>query len=461
MKIKKSIKSIFSNERFQLIYGISLLVLIPLIITINVIFVINRYNQTIDVSLQRRGLLIGRIFSTLMKDDLKNHDVLQEKITEISQTSGDIIDLKIMIPRGDEFEVIAATKEEDRGKKLNFYYYNLAWQQTGLDALATDSLLLSSVDKQINPEIFERKERFWLVSLPLLDNEKNKVALLSMTLSSQVVDHLASLTWRSSLYSLALSLLIIILFLAVSTRLWKYAELYKKIQEVDEMKDEFISMASHELRTPITSIRGFAEMILDGSLGQVPDQIKSGLEKISGSANRLYNLVEDLLNVSRIEQNRLEFTMEPLKILPLVQSVVDELGVNANKKNITLDFKISPKLPEISADKDKVKQILINIIGNAIKYTEKGSVEIFGKEKNGRLEIIVKDTGIGMSAENQKHLFEKFYRVRNEKTERIVGTGLGLWITKQLTEAMKGTVSVESIQGTGTQVIISFPVNKS
>jgi len=456
MKVTSKVKVLLNDERFQLIYGIFLIILIPLVIISNAIFIINRYNETIDVSLQRRGLLVGRIFSSFIKDGVHDQALLQQKVVEVSKASPDILNLQILVPQGSDFRVIASANPEAINQVINFYYYNFAWQQTGNDALATDSLFLSSVGEEINPEILEHQERFWLVSLPLTDNQNNKVALLSLTLSSQVVNDLANLTWRASLYSLALTILITILFLAVSTRLWGYATLYRKIKEVDQMKDEFIAMASHELRTPITAVKGYLSLILEGSLGKVSTKMKPAIEQVMASANRLAGLVEDLLDVSRIEQSRLQLDSKNIVPTAIIKNVVEELSLSAQDKKISLNFKTTGNIPKILVDADKLKQILINLIGNAIKYTEKGSVDVSCQVVDNRVAIRVKDTGIGIAPEYQKRLFEKFFRVKTKQTKSIQGTGLGLWITKQLVNLMKGSIAIESMIGTGTQVTITF-----
>lgn len=460
MKFTSGLKVLFSDERFQLVYGIFLIILIPVVIIFNALFIINRYNGTIDVALQRRGLLVGRIFSSFIQDSFEDKALLQKKIEEVSNASVDILNLEILVPEGSDFKIIASAKPETIGRIVSFYYYSFAWQQPGYDALATDSLLLSSVGEEANPEIFSQEERFWLVSLPLLDSQRNKVALLSLTLSSQVVNDLTNYTWRAALYSLALTILITILFLAISTRLWGYATLYRKIKEVDQMKDEFIAMASHELRTPITAVKGYLAMILDGSLGNVTAKIKEALEKVMASSNRLGSLVEDLLDVSRIEQGRIQIEAKPLVVTPIIQSVVDELSVTANEKNLKLTFASTATIPKIFIDSDRLKQILINLIGNAIKYTPKGSVNVACQVKDNDVEIKIKDTGIGMSPEVQKHLFEKFFRAKSDKAKSIQGTGLGLWITKQLVELMQGKMHVESMEGTGTRIAVYFPILK-
>jgi signal transduction histidine kinase len=242
--------------------------------------------------------------------------------------------------------------------------------------------------------------------------------------------------------------------------LFEYSILYNKVKEVDKMKDEFISMASHELRTPITIIKGYTAMVLENATG-LSEQGKGDLKIISNSADRLSNLIEDMLNVSRIEQGRLKIELKPIDIMPIIEETVKEFKIQADQKNLKLNYLLEPNSKSIvEIDKDRLKQVLVNLIGNSIKYTPSGSVEIkiFNREKN--LIILIKDTGIGMSAKEREHLFEKFYRVKNKKTEEISGTGLGLWITKQIVELMNGAIFVDSMENIGTQITIELPLTE-
>jgi len=290
-----------------------------------------------------------------------------------------------------------------------------------------------------------------------------KQALLAMRLSSKIVDELTNYNRNASIFLLVLTVLIVILFLAAAVRLWDYAVLYKKIKEVDQMKDEFISIASHELRTPVTGIRGYVSMILEGTFGKVSGKMEESLKMVEGAATRLASLVEDLLNVSRIEQGRLAIEASPQDAGQIIKNIMAELSIQAKQKNLELKYQPhAEKLPLLNIDDERFKQVLINLIGNAIKYTEKGQVEVTTAEKNNgkTLEIKIKDTGIGMSAADRERLFQKFYRVQTEKTKNITGTGLGLWITKQIIELMKGTIMIDSMEGVGTQVTLQFPVVK-
>ncbi|MDO8686639.1 MAG: GAF domain-containing protein [Candidatus Berkelbacteria bacterium] len=234
--------------------------------------------------------------------------------------------------------------------------------------------------------------------------------------------------------------------------------------EVEQMKQELISIATHELRTPITGIKGYLDMVLEGDTGGVNDETKETIQDMAGITQKLADLVDDLLNVGRIEQGRIEVKPVPMDLGQFTSDIIKELSIQAKQKNLELVFQ-TPQIPQVKADPDRTRQILINLIGNAIKYTEKGSVTVSietSKIPNHPNSIIthVKDTGLGMSKEGQAKLFSKFYRVKTEKTRSITGTGLGLWITKKIVEMMGGKIWVESVEGKGSTFSFSLPVVK-
>ena len=452
-----------NRETLQLIYGVILVILIPILIAYNTVFIIGKYNESMEVALQRQALIVGHSIYTLIEDDLDNEKIIQEKIKKLSNKNSDFHELSILVPENENFRIIASSKEEDLGKTLNFYYYQLAWSQPDNESLATDSLKLATTEegKKIIGS-FSREDRFWLVAMPMKDSSGEKQALLTMKISSKIVDDLTNDNRNASIYLLAITVLIVILFLSIAIRLWDYALLYKKIKEVDQMKDEFISIASHELRTPLTAIKGYLSLILEGTYGKIESkEMKEGINRAITASKRLEVLVEDLLNVSRIEQGRLDVKNEKIELKPIIQEVVSQLKITADEKKLLLEY-LEPKesLPLVLADPERLKQALINLIGNSIKYTEKGNVKITTTTKDNKLEIKIVDTGIGMSAEEQKHLFEKFHRVQNEKTAKIIGTGLGLWITKQIIELMNGKIYLESMKDVGTQVTIELNLTK-
>ena len=226
--------------------------------------------------------------------------------------------------------------------------------------------------------------------------------------------------------------------------------------EVEQMKQELISIATHELRTPITGVKGYLDMILGGDAGELNPDMKEMVTEVAKITQRLADLVDDLLNIGRIEQGRIEFRPVPTDLSKIIQEVIDELQIQAKDKKLILSYE-KKTIPQVKADPERTRQVLINLIGNSIKYTEQGSVTVSSDTKDKEVVVQVKDTGLGISKEGQKKLFEKFYRVRTEKTRQVTGTGLGLWITKQLVEKQGGKIWVESEEGKGSDFSFSLP----
>ena len=264
---------------------------------------------------------------------------------------------------------------------------------------------------------------------------------------------------NSLLIFIVIVILIMFLFFRHS-RIIDYSSLYKRLQEVDSLKDDFISMASHELRTPLTIIRGYTEEVKE-KVGSGDQEVNQSLERIDLSAKQLDELVTDMLDVSRIEQGRMKLNLEKILPLNLIKEIVDSYKIVAQEKGLELSFENNgSEAINIKVDPSRLKQVVVNMVGNAIKYTIKGSIAVKLSKVGKSFEIRVSDTGMGISSDEQKNLFQKFYRIQNSEVQAIRGTGLGLWITKQMVELMGGVISVESIKGVGTHFIVRFPIEK-
>lgn len=230
-----------------------------------------------------------------------------------------------------------------------------------------------------------------------------------------------------------------------------------RLKELDQMKSEFLSIASHQLRAPITAVRGYAANINEGEYGAVPDHLKEPLATVQESARLMANSIEDYLNISRIEQGRMKYEKSTADISKLIHSVVTELTPVADKRKLTLSAHI-PEGMSANIDIGKIKQVFTNIIDNAIKYTEKGGVSVALEKVGEKLKITISDTGIGIAAEELPQLFEKFKRARGANKVNTTGTGLGLYVAKQLVEGHGGTLRVESDgAGKGSRFIIELP----
>lgn len=253
-----------------------------------------------------------------------------------------------------------------------------------------------------------------------------------------------------------------------------------QLRKLDNAKTEFISIASHQLRTPITAIRGFASLVLEGSYGELVEGVQGALEKIYISSERLVALIEDLLNVSRIESGRMTFAFEKADIKKLFSELYDNFLLISKTKKFYFDLKLPDQpLPEIVMDYSKIRELVSNFIDNALKYTEKGGVTvraeimdsgvvidengfvIFGKKSEfGKvIRITVSDTGIGIPKEEIPYLFKKFSRGKDVSRLHVGGTGLGLYVGKAIAQAHNGQVWVESDgAGKGSRFIIEIPV---
>jgi signal transduction histidine kinase len=449
----------FLKRNWQIIYAAILIILVPVTVALNTFFVVNRFQKTIDVELQRTALIIGKMVDVTSGDLYQDTEALQTRLEDIAGVIQEVKMLDILAKDGDDFKVIASLNSSAVDSSAHGRQHILAWYDNQAIAYLTKSARSAGLEGQLTAEEIRSDERYWGVVMPLTDVEGQTRYLLSAKISLSVIDNLVSSNLLWSYIWLSITVLIIILVLASNTRLFEYAILFRKLKEVDKMKDDFISMASHELRAPITAIRGYLSLFLEDAFGKMDEKPKGILKTTFHIATHLAGLVEDLLDVSRIEQGRMKMDLEDLEPGELVMEVVEQLHFEAEKKGLAFVYKKPDQpVPLIHVDKARLKQVMINLCSNAIKYTPKGSVTVTTMlDENGQVEIKVTDTGMGMSPEAREKLFQKFYRVQTDQTRDIPGTGLGLWITKQIVEIMKGKIFVDSIEKVGTQVSVIFP----
>lgn len=235
----------------------------------------------------------------------------------------------------------------------------------------------------------------------------------------------------------------------------------QKLQELDQLKDDFVSVASHELRTPMTAIKSYLWMALRRSREPLSENLKKYLTRALISTERLINLVNDMLNVSRIESGRIELTPSPFDMVELCREIMEEVRFRAEEQGLTI-MMVEAKMPEVFADVDKIHQVLLNLIGNSLKFTPPGGRVTISFFTDGRVvETSVKDNGVGMAKENLSSLFKKFGRLDNSYVAmgQSGGTGLGLYISKSLIELMHGRISAQS-EGLnkGSTFTFSLPV---
>ncbi len=229
--------------------------------------------------------------------------------------------------------------------------------------------------------------------------------------------------------------------------------------EIDRMKTEFISTVSHELRTPLTSIEGYIDLILDGDTGEINELQREFLGIVFQSAERLENLINDLLDVEKIESGKIQMNLEEISLSNIVNTAVKTMKPAAEKKGLKLISEIGEGI-EIYGDSDRMIQVLTNLISNAIKFTKVGKVTVKLKLTNGNSETIVQDTGVGISRSDQKKLFTKFFRANDEYAREAGGTGLGLSIVKNIVEKCGGEIRVKSELNKGSEFRVIIPLGK-
>ena len=237
----------------------------------------------------------------------------------------------------------------------------------------------------------------------------------------------------------------------------------QKLQQLDQAKSEFISIASHQLRTPLTVIKGYLSMLRDGNFGKLSRPQADSLQRVYESNERLIRLVENLLNISRIESGRLQPDYQVLRIEDLVGSVVEELKTAAKRKEIKLTFrKPSKRLAVVTIDEEKIRQAIMNLIDNAIKYTFRGGkVKVSVSKEGDYVKFCVADSGLGVSQAELPNLFKKFSRGTKTPLLNTEGTGLGLYVAKQMVDLHKGKIWVESEgRDKGSQFYFLIPINK-
>jgi len=233
---------------------------------------------------------------------------------------------------------------------------------------------------------------------------------------------------------------------------------YEELKELDEAKSEFIAMASHQLRTPLTIIKGFTSMLLEGSYGKLTKKAKDPIKSTFDSSERLVGIVNDLLNISKADLGKLEMHTEEVDLRKMVESIVKELKPKAEEKDLKLIFDKPDGLDEVEIDKIKIRQVVFNVVDNAIKYTDKGRVEVRIEEVDSTVRVVVKDTGEGMTDDEEKKIFESFTRGKAGIDKWVQGTGLGLYLAKRYMEFHNGDIWAESEgKGKGSTFFIQFP----
>jgi signal transduction histidine kinase len=435
-----------SRERLEFYYSIGILILIPVLIVANTLIMSLAVRNNFDSELRHKAALANSLITESIRSELDSATAVQKQVSALTANNDELAGISIVRFDAQHNKTVVASggSQADMPDSSDIL-------------LQTAATSKKSIAQQLQ---LTGGDRIWRVVSPIIEGNTVKAAVIS-DVSSKRSDSLIGNTLLQSLGIVFATVILIVLLLLNHFKFVQYAMLFRRLKEVDQLKNDFLSVATHELRAPMTVIKGSIENLEDGITGTVDEKGRQSLEQISAETDRLNNLVSDLLNVSRLEQGRITYTYETLDTREACQKIVNEFTTKAHEKGLTVDYQ-SPDAPElISADKGRITEVMTNLVDNAIKYSRQGSVVVSHKSTPEQVILSVRDTGIGMAAQDRERLFSRFYRVQNDSTKGIPGTGLGLWIIKQYIEAMHGTISVDSMVGVGTEFVVTFPRAKA
>jgi signal transduction histidine kinase len=232
------------------------------------------------------------------------------------------------------------------------------------------------------------------------------------------------------------------------------------LRELDKAKDEFVSMASHQLRTPLTSVKGYISMVLEGDAGKITDTQKQFLNEAYMSSERMVNLINDFLSVSRLQTGKFAIEKHPVDLAKIVEQEIDGLMPSAVSRNLKFKYKKPDNFPEMNLDEGKMRQVIMNFADNALYYSHDGTTIVVSLSVEGNKAVFtVKDTGIGVPVSEQDQLFGKFFRATNAKKQRPDGTGVGLFLAKKVVDAHGGQIIFKSVEGKGSTFGFELPID--
>jgi signal transduction histidine kinase len=427
-----------------ILYSFALILFLPLFLYFSVFYVASKFQKNVDSILQTEALFLSQSLSTFSQDFISEPEVLQEKIFQIQKENPQVKQLRILKKENEDFRILASGKREEIGAILQDPSLILSWSQN--QSIAT---LFSDPNT---------KERFWKIATPI--GKEEKLGLISLALSLKETDEIISDIIFKAFILILGGIAVSLILIFQHTSLFGYVQLTQKLRQIDKAKDEFIRMATHELESPIVNIKNYLWEIKERLREKISKEEREYLERAEISANNLSLLIEDILAVSRIEQGRIDFTPKWFDPVNEIIQIVNEFLPKAKEKGISLLFEEPKEKINLYLNPLRFREIISNLMSNAIKYTFKGYVKLGMKVDflRKRYYIFVRDTGVGISAEAQQKLFQKFFRERKRETADIPGTGLGLWISRELARKMGGDILVESIESQGSNFIVYFPL---
>jgi signal transduction histidine kinase len=233
----------------------------------------------------------------------------------------------------------------------------------------------------------------------------------------------------------------------------------EKLEEASKLKSQFLANVNHELRTPVSAIIGYGRLVLRATEGQISQLQRENLQDLLHNAERLLNQIDSLLDFAKIEAGKMEVHVEPVEVNEVIQAAMSTIEPTLNGSSVRIIREIASGMPRLNTDRAKLQQIILNLLDNAVKFTDRGEIKISALQQNGSFKLAVSDTGIGIPKEELNKIFEEFHRGDSSSTKNYRGTGLGLAIVKQFVNLLGGEISVESEVGKGSVFTVALPLD--
>lgn len=443
----------FIRRHPAILYSLALVIVLPLILAASTFSAVTSFEGAIEDSWQSEGAAIAETLAVLLADDFSSPDSLQQKIQAVAAGGAQLENIRVIVKDGGDYRAIAAQSAVDVGKTIN--------TDPSLDGESLIPYVWANGKEAATPVQEENGQKYWKIIKPLVsETSQETYGLVTVEIPLDKIERLIASIVLKSYLILALAIILTLFLIFQHTRLFAFVLLSDRLKEVDKMKDQFIRMATHELQSPVATIRGYIEELKDELAPVTNDAQKEYINRITLSSKNLADLIFDILEVSHLQQGRMDFDPELVSPAKIVGEIVGNVRLKAEAKGLKLSLEGADCLCFINVSENRFKQIVTNLIENSIKYTPKGEVKvsITAEKARKRCVVLVQDTGFGISAEGQARLFEQFYRVKTNENSGIPGTGLGLWMSKQMAQKMKGDILVESIEHVGSRFFIVFPL---
>ncbi len=448
---------VFVRENPAILFSLALIVLIPLALYFYVFLTVQSFESAAMNEIEAHDFTVSDALLAMVERDFPakdaaNPEALQRSIDRIVANDTRLKNIRVIVKDGRDYKAIAAQNPDQVGMSIDV-----------TPSLNGESLIAYSwvnASEDVSSEIEIAGEKLRRVVKVFVGKNGEVYALAAADFSiNRTLDMIAAAVYQS--YLIMGVIMILSLFLIVQhTRLFSYVGLSKDLQQKNTAKDNFIRMATHELRAPVTVLTGYTDLLKEDLAGTVDADQQKYIDRMVLSVKNLSDLMADILEVSHLEQGRTDF--EPEIIAPdiVVKEIVDGLAAKAEQKGLKLSFDAKGFSHKIRVNPVCFKRIVTNLVENSIKYTPAGkvAVTVAAQTAKKRCAITIQDTGFGISAEGQAHLFEQFYRVKTQENAEIPGTGLGLWMSREMARKMGGDIMLESIERMGSKFFIFFPL---